>query len=70
MKEREKPSILYIMGVLFIILISLIVTGNGPSIYKSITTDNEPKHKEQTEKVNNKKETIKRLYKNAFNEKR
>ena len=68
--KRKEDSMLEIISVLFMVLITLIITANAPSIHKSITVDNEPKYQQKNEKINNRKQSIKRLYKNAFNEKR
>lgn len=73
MKDRDEMDGLNLIGLGFQMLIVLFFLVCGISIYFGIDyppNHNNSTHKEQTEKVNNKKETIKRLYKNAFNEKR
>lgn len=69
MKEREEVSTLAIIWVLIELVIILFIIALGPSIYESITGDNEIKHGKQTEKVEAyKRKPIKRLYKDAFKE--
>lgn len=65
-EDKKGISTLGLICLLFAILISLIITASAPSIYKHITINDEQKYQQQTEKVNNKKTPIKRLYKDAF----
>ena len=71
MKEREEVSTLAIIWVLIELVIVLFTIAFGPSPYEHITGDNELNHRRQIKKVEiHKTKHIKRLYKDAFNEKR
>ena len=71
MEEKKGYSTLDLICFIFSILIVCIIILRGSSIYDSITKNNELSHKQQTQKVEIiKREPIKRLYKDAFNERK
>lgn len=71
MKEREATSALDLVYLLVALIILLFFAGCGLSIYENIKVNNELNHRRQIKKVEiHKTKHIKRLYKDAFNEKR
>lgn len=71
MKEREATSALDLVYLLVALIILLFFAGCGLSIYESIKVNNELKHRGQIKKVEiHKTKHIKRLYKDAFKERK
>ena len=71
MKERKGISTSELIWFIITLLIALFTIVNGPSIYEDITGDNELNHRGQIKKVEiHKTKHIKRLYKNAFKERK
>lgn len=72
MKEKEDVSSLDLICLFTVLIILFFFLGCSLSIYESVKVKYELKSREQTKKIEitNKREPIKRLYKDAFKERK